>query len=390
VLFNQVFWCDGLKYWVYDSQLDSFEEMRSKAAGALPLHGKLIETWRQRLLIARTEDDPHNVYGSRMGDPFDFDEFPVNPDQREAFSFGNTQVGRSADIINALIPYSDDLLIIGGDHTIQRLTGDPNAGGQLDDVSTSTGIAYGRAWARSEDGFIFFFGSRGGVYAMSPGSQPKKITVDLIDRRMSEVDLENNTVRLLWDTENYGLHVLVIPNGQPDLALAPPERSWFMDRDGAWWEDTRGLNTVMPTAAVVSDGDLPDDRVTLFGCADGFVRQVSTTAKSDDGVRVAANLLIGPMAGDQSTQQVAFIRPQVTLGADQDGCDFEFYASDTAEDRGVPVAGGRLVPGMNPQLPARARGTAVWIRLYNASTEERFAFERATVGVEGGGKEQRK
>ena len=388
IAFNKVFWCDGFKYWVYDSVLDTLEELKSKSAGEIPKYGKLIESWRGRLVISRTEEDPHNVYMSRVGDPFDWDEFPANPDTLEAVSFGQSRVGLSPDIVNALIPYNDDLMIIGGDHTIHRLTGDPNAAGQLDLVSDVTGIAYGRAWCKDPQGRLFFFGSKGGVFVMVPGGIPERITRDRIEKRMSDVDLSANSVRLVWNYHAEGLHVFVVPHSQPVLASSPASRAWFMDKNGAWWEDDFSRTNEAPTAVAVSDGDLPNDRVLLLGGGDGYVRYWDALAVSDDGQRIDSHVLLGPLTPADTTQQVKFMRPQVTLGAQQSGCDFEWFSSDTAELPGNPVASGKVGPGMNATLPVRTRGTAVWLRLRNAAIAERWAFERASVDVSGGGRER--
>ncbi len=387
-LLNKVFWTDARKYWVYDSELDTLEEMKSRDAGPMPKHGRLIESWRGRLVIARTEDDPHNVYMSRVGDPFNWDEFPLNPDTLEAVSFGVSRVGLSPDIVNALIPYNDDLMIIGGDHTIQRLTGDPNAAGQLDLVSDVTGIAFGDAWCKDPAGRIFFFGSKGGVYVMVPGGVPEKITRDRIERRMSELDLSANLVRMVWNYRAEGLHVFVVPMAQPTLGEAPEIRAWFMDKNGAWWEDQFARTNEAPASVALADGDLPDDRVLLLGGGDGFLRYWDELAVSDDGQRIDSHVLLGPLTPADTTQQVKFMRPQVTLGAQQSGCDFEWFSSDTAELPGSPVASGKVGPGMNPTLPVRTRGTAVWLRLRNAAIAERWAFERASVDVAGGGRER--
>jgi hypothetical protein len=388
VLFNKVVWCDGSRYWVYDSVLDTFEEMLCKSAGSLPLHGKLLESWRGRLVIGRTEDDPHNVYMSRVGDPFDWDEFPADPDSLEAVSFGQSRVGLSPDIVNALIPYNDDLMVIGGDHTIQRLTGDPGFGGQLDLVSDVTGIAYGRAWCKDPDGRLFFFGSKGGVFVMVPGGIPERITRDSIERRLSDFDLGAYSIRLVWNYRAEGLHVFAVPLTSPSLGIAPALGAWFMDKNGAWWEDSFARTNESPASVAVLDGDLPGDRVLLLGGQDGYLRFWDEVAVNDDGQRIDSYVLLGPLAPASTTQQVKFLRPQVTLGAYQSGCDFEWFSSDTAELPGSPLASGKVGPGMNPTLPVRTRGSAVWLRLRSAAIAERWAFERASVDVVAGGRER--
>jgi uncharacterized membrane protein len=386
--FDKVFWCDGTQYATWDSQTGVLEQMTSKAAGSLPKNGKLITQWRGRLVIGRTEDTAGNVYMSRVGNPFDWDEFPAVPDGLEAVSFANSRVGLSSDIVNALIPYNDDLLIVGGDHTIQRLSGDPAFGGQLDLISDTIGIAYGEAWCKDAEGRLYFFGTQGGVYVMVPGSQPLSLTQNKIEGRLVDLDLSTYRIRLVWNQRALGLHVFAIPLAQPTLDVAPAVRSWFMDKNGAWWEDEFAATNVAPTAVVTLDGDTSGDRVLLLGGGDGHLRYWDETAVNDDGYRIDSRISMLLVPGPDTTQRTKILRPQVALATGQGGADFKFYASDTAERKGNPVAEGKLGPGMNPTLPVRARGSACWLELRNAQTSERWAFERATVDVASGGRER--
>ena len=94
-----------------------------------------------------------------------------------AVAGNNSDAGELGDIINCLIPYSDDILIFGGDAAIWLMRGDPMDGGQIDLLTDSVGMAWGRPWCRDPYGVIYFFGSRGGVYQLDPsGRAPTRIS----------------------------------------------------------------------------------------------------------------------------------------------------------------------------------------------------------------------
>ena len=386
--FNKVFYTDGFKYLVFDprqAEADRLEPLISRGGGTLPENAKLIQIWNQRLLLARTDDDPFNVYCSRRGDPENWNYFPPVPDGLEAVEFSASRSGLPQDIVNSLMPFDDDLLVIGCDHHVFRLTGDPLAGGQLDLLTDSCGVAFGKAWCKDPVGIMYWFGSRGGVYRLVPGGLPERITRDRIERRMADLDLTKYRVRLEWNWRDEGLHVFATPwNAQ--TVTVPRVVSWFMDKNGAWWEDEWGADTVWPCASVVADGDLPDDRVLLLGGADGYVRVWDEDAVNDDGVVIDSRGLVGPLVPMGSTGQVKFSRPQVVLSNEQGGANLEIYVSDTAELLNEPVQRVRLEAGMSERMPLRARGSAVWMRFRNASLAERWALERLDIAVARGGR----
>src|SRR6202020_709199 len=96
-----------------------------------------------------------------------------------AVAGNNSTVGVVGDVVTALIPYSDDLLIFGGDHTIYIMTGDPAAGGQIDLVSDAIGMAFGIPWCKDPYGTVYFFSNRTGIYTLVPGQAPVRISQNI-------------------------------------------------------------------------------------------------------------------------------------------------------------------------------------------------------------------
>jgi hypothetical protein len=382
VAFNRLYWTDGTGYFQYDPIDDAVSAWTSAKSGALPKRAKLIATWNGRIVLARAADDPYNWYMSGIGDAEDWDFFPKVPSLSQAISGGQARTGINRDIVNALIPYNDDLLIIGGDHTVQRLTGDPMAGGQIDLVSDQTGIAFGRAWTKDPEGNLYFFGSRGGVYAMAPGGVPQDISRSRIERSLREINLSDYFVRLLWNDYDNGLHVYFV---RANLTSATTTRHWFWDRKSdSWWEDEFSSTILEPTAVAILDGDSFDDRVVAIGGEDGFIRRVDKDANSDDAgsgapVRIYSKVLVGPIASDRNDSEVMFHNWEFTLAPTLSGVTYRIYQSDDPQVLGDALRQGSLRAGKNPPLMDRAVGSAVWIELANGSIGEGWAYDGGAV-----------
>lgn len=290
-------------------------------------------------------------------------------------------MGQAPDIINALMPISDDLLLIGCDHSLYRLTGDPMAGGALHLLSTVTGAAYGTPYAMDERGAVYFFGSQGGVFGAGPDGSVQRISLGRVDRRLQDIDLGRYTVQMAWDFRREALFIAVIPYGQGVERV----ESWLWERrTGAWWPvDWRNLEH-QPTCCAVFDGDLPGDRVVAFGCEDGRVRFFDETADDDDGEPVDSRVLIGPILPPDAELEGLFRGLEVVLASDQGRVGFHWYASDVPDVLGSPVASGVLRPGRNPTRPQRARGSACWVEL-RSHDSDRWALESMALRVAAGG-----
>ena len=392
--FRKIYYTDGVTYKVYDpsgydattpaSGTDEVEEWTSGDSGEIPKYAKLIAFWNNRLLLGRTADEPQNWFMSKKGDADNWDFFPAVPTVLDAIAGNDSRAGLCPDIIQSFIPYSDDLLIIGGDSTIQMMTGDPADQGYFDLVSDSTGMAFGNPWCKDPEGLLYFFGSRGGVYVMAPGQVPQKLTRDTIQRRLESVDLLAYRPVLAWDTRHEGMYVYFVPYGAGGTQID----GYFWDKKHNAWSVVSFTDTdFQPTAIAVFDGDDPDDRVVVLGCEDGRVRLVDGDSRGDDNSSgdhagtIDSYVLFGPISSAGTQDQVRFTRLEVLLANDQDGCNVEWFVSDHPDSLGDAINIRRLKGGRNPWDNKKARGSYVWVRLRNASLSQRWALERMSVAV---------
>ncbi len=375
--FGKVFWIDGTRYVVYDPEgfdetprRDKVETWTATGAGRIPEHARLICAWGSRIVLARFTDDPQNWAMSKRGDPYDWEFFPTVSTAADAIAGNDSRQDVCPDIVNALIPYSDDLLIIGGDHSMHRMTGDPGAGGYFDLITDTTGISFGSPWCKDPSGVLYFFGSRGGVYAMAPGGTPFSITQGSIESELLAIDLAAFKVRMAWDTQLDCLRIFFISFNADGNRV----KHWFWQRDGGWWPVEFSSPVLEPMSLAILDGDAPDDRVVAFGCADGRVRVIDPDAVSDDGYRIESLIDIGPLAPAQAPAAIMLKGLQAVMASDQNAVRYQVFVGDSPENMEAQT-NGILQPGQNPISRIRKRGNYVMLRLFNGASSERWAVE---------------
>ena len=365
--------CDGDSYKLisfapYSTAVSSWEA----TSGSMPLDGsnraRLIENWRGRVVLSGIRTDPSNWFMSAHGNPLDWDYFPSVTVETQAVAGNNSSAGRSPDIINSIVPYTDDLLLFGGDKTIWQMTGDPMSGGRLDQISGGTGMSWGRAWAIAPDGTLFFFGSRGGVYSIVPSQQgPQRLGVGTLDYELTQVDLLNNQVFMEWSTREEGLYVLVCP-----VSPVNSPKSYFWDsRSGAWWKDAypEGMS---PSHPVVIDGDKPDDREILIGASNGAIYSLSETAGKDDDKEISSYAFIGPITTG-TDGMIAIDEMQYILPTSGNPLSYSIHTGDTVKGAVESAAffTGNLVAGDNASDRRRVVGKNIFLKVHNKSGEEK-------------------
>lgn len=383
--FQKAFITDSVsKIQVFDPREDTIGPLESTTPGSPPHGAKLLELFKGRLFGARAPGLIGGAFdwaASRAGDPFDWNNFPPERDPAAAIAGENEfGPGMCPDIINALVPLGDDFLLFGCDHSIWMLSGDPGDGGQFDLVSDVTGIAFGRPYCRDPEGNTWFIGSRGGLFVISPGGRPVRLSERSIDVRLAQINFETHYVRLAWNDDDRGVHILRFPLGS---VLPDPTEHWFWDRPrrGAWPDTFGSANEpdVEPSAVYVVDGDDPDDRRVLFGCRDGYIRQWDPDVNDDDGIATDFSVLVGPLVSDSSKREMRFVGPRVVLASDQGGATYELFATDDAALIGAPRRIGELVPGRNPLKRGKMRGSFCFVRIRNSVAGQRCAIEEAAM-----------
>jgi hypothetical protein len=386
---GKLYLLDGLSYKVYDPRAGTFRDWLSTTAGEMPKRAKLLTKWNGRGFMARSTESETGWYASAQGDLTNWDYAPPVPSPIQAVaSLANDRIGANPDIITALIPWTEDILIFGGDNSVHALVGDPMLDGRIDNVSTTIGVAFGSAWTKDPEGNLYFFGNQGGIFAMAKGSlgAPVRISLHSIEDRLRSVDLSTYRIEMAWNWKDEGLHIFQVPT---DEQASSTVKSWFWcKKNASWWEDEFGALGVEPSAVAVIDGDEPGDRVLLLGGHDGYIRKWDQDAVSDDGNRIVSEVLLGPLAPSRIPGEVRYTGLHLVLASAQDGAQYELYGSSRPDVLGEPRASGPVPPGRSGRLGGRVRGSVVAVKLRNAAVSERWAYESGAIGAYAAGRKR--
>jgi hypothetical protein len=332
----------------------------------------LMAVWGGRIVMSGLATDPHNIFMSAVGDPFDWNYAPDIQTIQQAIAGNITSgYGKNPDIVTALIPYTDDILLIGGTHSIRKFLGNPAEGGINVSVTEITGVAYGSAWCQSPEGIIYFFGSRGGVYRMNPENGiPQRMTSTTIDERLSDINLSTNIVTLTWDDRAIAVRVYISPTD----GTAGTHYVWDV-RNEAWWPFSYSDSLHNPQAIHLLAGNTPTERLILEYGQDGYIRMVDVDTESDDGSPIESYVYIGPFSGMMLLELAAILREG------SNNVNWSIVSASSAEKAldASPRQTGRFRAGQNQSHWPRAFLETGYIRLDGTGS---WAVEKLSAVVE--------
>ena len=392
--FGRMFFIDGINevhYTMYDDSADDIVAQWIPTSGQLPRNPKLMTLYRGRIVLSGVASDPHNWFMSKVGDPFNWDYTPSTATVIQAVAGNNSEAGLIGDFITALIPYNDDLLVIGGDHTIWIMSGDPAAGGSVDEVSDRTGILWGKAWTTGPKGEIYFAGTDG-VYQLIPGQSLENITDKRIKKIYDAIDRSADRVLLEWDYQQHGLMMLVVDDGW-DITNAQTTYFWE-ERTGAWWEDTYP-KAIGPLSMFAYDADLPADKALLLGGADGFIRQVDFSigydiAANNDQTVIASYVEYPPLFMNHDRTNTKLTELSAIMGESSGDVDLLLKVAESSERLSANASTKfkrTLSAGRNRMKPRLAANT-IGLEL-NKSSASRWAIDSMNAVVSSQGKVRR-
>jgi hypothetical protein len=253
-------------------------------AGVVPAACPRVCLYRDRIILGGVD----NVwYASRQSDPADWAFGADMGDVGRAVAGQVSDAGRMGDVIQAMIPDSDDSLLFATRNEIWMLKGDP-ADGVMRQVSNTVGIIAPGAWAKTDDGLLAFL-SFDGVYVMQIGSQkaPERYSAENLPESLVNVATTGKHVTMAYDASGRGFHLFITPetgNGE----------HWWLDVENKaiWPVVMPTAMQPMATARLQGSAGLPE---VILGCRDGYLRKFNTSVATDDGVAIASHVAIGPI-----------------------------------------------------------------------------------------------
>lgn len=397
---TNLFFVDGFNYVYLNGPENHVHTWVAEAnGGSLPLDSagypaRLICTWQGRIVLAGFLTDQNQIWLSAINDAFNWNTAPSPPPATNlpnaamAVQLTETVSGIPSGTVTALVPYNDDVLVVGYAHEIWMLQGNPAAGGAMQLVSDSIGMAWGAPWAKGPDGTLYFMSSRTGIHAMVPGSAPQRISQQ-ITPLLNQINTGTTTIRLAWDDQDQGLHVFITHSGSSGA-----ETHYFWEaRKNSWRPVVIGDNLLNPQCCYALEGNTPADRVVLIGSWDGYVRCWSDAATTDDGTAISSYVWLGPI-NTRMMDMMNLRRLVAIFGAGSGSVNYEIYTGNTAE---AALASTKVYPGPNATATwtagrnvlanVRRSGHTVWIKLLSTN---QWAFEQMSAEVFSKGKVARR
>lgn len=345
-------------------------------AGTLPSGGtgikpRLITAWRGRIVLSGLRTDPHNWFMSKLGDPLDWDYAPVAVTEIIACQGGVGYVGKIGDVINSLIPYNDDVLIMGCDRSIWQMAGDPMAGGKIDMITDSTGMAFGRPYCRDPQGNLYFFGSQGRIYKNAWGGKPEVISTP-INPLILNTNLNTSIVRMVYDEDQDGFHVFITP-------LTPGNTThWFYDSTSqGWFKNVFGNTNCNPVTCMRYLGD--DSRYTMIGSEDGYIRYFAGNTYADDGTNTTSYVIFGPFMSEGAQYPHLLSEIQGILDTSSSPVLYEIISGDSPDAALATISGsftgdGALGNGRSYSFQPRCRSYYTYVKV-GVTTNATWAIE---------------
>jgi hypothetical protein len=342
---------------------------------------RFMALYRGRIVLSGLETDPHNWWMSAVEDPDNFDYFPATETDTQAVAGNTNQAGKLEDIVTALMPYLDDVMYFGGDHTLWRLSGDPAAEtGRFDNVSRQIGVVGPEAWTFDATGNLFFLGQNGLYKVANLGTTLEPVGVGKLDDTFANLDFSANRVRLLYDREWRGVHIFITPTSEPSTAV---DNYFWDERSDSYWRD------VYPTAHGATavhlfDADQFDDRAVLVGGWDSVIRTFNRTATDDDGTAITSFVLFTPIiAGDTGRISATDITVNLAEGSSSNAI-LQVFASGTAEDAAAQTtikAAKVLSEGRNTPMNQRVADNVIQLKVIDSTVASTWSLESGSVGI---------
>lgn len=292
-----VYFVDGVteQIQVLNTSTFAMSTIQSKSSTAPPpTFCFLACAWRGRLVVAGDKNAPQNFYMSRAGDPSDWDY--GSTDAAAAVAGNLARSGQIGEPITALIPYTDDLLLIGCAHSFWMIQGDLADGGAIVKISNTLGVVGKDAWCIDPSGLVYFIAA-GGLYALKPLFEayqpPDLVTSVLWNEFFIQQNWNDIIVSMAYDTDRHYLYMFFTPVKTSD-AIVPGIHLIYDARNGGLWP-TGFPPFHGPVAAIeyLSDNS-PRGRGILLGGYDGYIRRLDSLTIDDDGDAINAYIVLGP------------------------------------------------------------------------------------------------
>ena len=363
-----------------------------------------------RIVLAGNPAEPNQWYMSRQNNMWDW-TYIANDDQSPVKG-SQGDLGEVGDIVRCLAPYKDDYLIIGCASSLFVMFGDPMHGGELRELTLTTGIFGANSYCWDNNNNFYFWGNNGLYKTTIPGV-PVCVSQFKLPRIVKDEAASPATHRitLLYDNDRHGILAMITL-----LADGSNSNYWY-DLNGL---DEQGVGGFFPEtypdacgiySGIYYNSNTASLKGLVLGCTDGYIRTFDDTVKNDVvGAQLNAinsYVNIGPIPMSDILQREGILSGiDLTVAgggvggsqSDSDDVDFKVYTARTSEQ-----VIERLNANANPKFagtftgPGNVRGTTrrqtvrdsyLGLRLQNDTAGESWGFEDLYIYLKDSGRKK--
>lgn len=352
--------------------------------GKMPVEPTILAKYRGKIVQAGDPSSPHVIYMAELGNPFNYSYGDDSAIAAAAVSGG--YIGEIGDIVTALIPYTDDYMIIGSSQSLWLMRGDPTVGGQIDQLDFAIGIFDKRSFAWDTHGNLYFLDING-IYRIPPGFGPaQSLTADTIPDFADEFPLTPGAHRVSMKFDHKKLGITIC---KTDVDTGENENFWFDLRTGGFFPE-KYPDSCSAYCQHYYKADDKNDRKLLVGCSDGYIRAFEPALHKDQTTTgydpIESFTLIGPGRIGRQDRNGRLTQINFVMAEESNAISYELYAKANAEtavkaalnDAVQPVVSGTASAGRSNTQRPRAMGAYVVLKLSNNLLDETWAIEKIT------------
>ncbi len=367
---------------IYDPAEDSLTQWTA-TDGEVPTGCPIVANYLDRMVLAGAEIAPHVWYMARKGDSLDWDY--SQSDSLRAVAGPASDPGVPGEAITALVPHSNDYLIISCRNSLWRLRGDPAYGGSLDALSRTIGIIDKNAWCLGPNAELIFL-SLGGLYVLPPdaNANPKPLSLGILPREFLNINPDTLTAQLEYDIQGHGVHIFLTSDSSNS------RYHWWFEWDRKTFWPSSYNSSHEPTATCQLQGATIEDDGIILGGRDGYLRRHSELSETDVDTTFVSRVLIGPVAlsGDMAEGSILIMTANMAISSGdvtwslRPSSTFEGTLAEAESDTGIWVA------GLSATSYPACRGQAYSMLLTGESGRE-WAVESITTVIKQAGRRRR-
>lgn len=343
-------------------------------------------TYRRRICISVL----NKVIMTKVGEPVGADAFDLvgGVTATRAYEL------RLPDVVTAMIPWQEKILLIGCGASVHVMREDPGLGGGPEQLPFNTGVAGPRAWCIDERGALYLVGS-GGLYKITLSDQGVTQAEEIVNQRHPAIQAANSRdsiVQLVYDALTGNVAIFITPRERPEEA---PEHYILDTRRNALWPIEYPTD-LGPFAVCQISGAADQDRRFVFGGFEPFVYRPDDSVFSDDGTSIYAEIRLATYEMNKGETEFQATSLSFTGTPGSGATRWQLRMGDSSvEVNAQPVDGpptamesGRIFTdtakrgGRQARIGMNATGAAMQVILMQDSAQDTFGFERITVEVE--------